>query len=101
MSDRPSAVNGKRNRAWGTRDACPACGQCLCFGCHPAGPCVDEQASLGFAAPATGPTRFSASAGTASSFSGRWLPSGPSGTPRASALRMRAATDPVADRLRS
>jgi hypothetical protein len=44
MSDRPSAVNGKRNRAWGTLGDCPACGQCLCFGCHPAGPCVDDLA---------------------------------------------------------
>ncbi len=42
MSDRPSAINGKRNRSWGSRDVCPACGQCLCFGCHPSGPCVDE-----------------------------------------------------------
>ncbi len=44
MSDRPSAVNGKRNKSWGTTVVCPACGQCLCFGCHPAGPCVDENA---------------------------------------------------------
>jgi hypothetical protein len=43
MSDRPTAVNGKRNQAWGTTAACPACGECLCFGCHPHGPCVDEQ----------------------------------------------------------
>lgn len=42
MSDRPSAVNGKRSNDWGTRRLCPACGQCLCFGCHPAGPCVDD-----------------------------------------------------------
>jgi hypothetical protein len=42
MSDRPSAINGRRDRAWGTRDPCPACGRCLCFGYHPAGPCVDE-----------------------------------------------------------
>ncbi len=42
MSDRPTAVNGKRNRAWGTTSACPACGGCLCFGCHPQGPCLDE-----------------------------------------------------------
>jgi hypothetical protein len=42
MSDRPIAVNGKRSQAWGTLRACPACGQCLCFGCHPAGPCVDD-----------------------------------------------------------
>ena len=42
MSDRPSAVNGKRNQAWGTLGPCPACGQCLCFGCHSAGPCLDD-----------------------------------------------------------
>jgi hypothetical protein len=42
MSDRPSAVNGKRSLAWGTLGSCPACGQCLCFGCHPAGPCLDD-----------------------------------------------------------
>jgi hypothetical protein len=42
MSDRPSAINGKRNRSWGTLHACPACGRCLCFGCHPTGPCVDD-----------------------------------------------------------
>ena len=42
MSDRPTAVNGKRNQAWGTTAACPECGECLCFGCHPHGPCVDE-----------------------------------------------------------
>ncbi len=42
MSDRPSAVNGKRSQAWGTLGPCPACGQCLCFGCHPAGPCLDD-----------------------------------------------------------
>jgi len=42
MSDRPSAVNGKRSQAWGTLGSCPACGQCLCFGCHPAGPCLDD-----------------------------------------------------------
>jgi hypothetical protein len=42
MSDRPSAVNGKRSQAWGTLGPCQACGQCLCFGCHPAGPCLDD-----------------------------------------------------------
>jgi len=42
MSDRPSAVNGKRSQAWGTLGSCPACGECLCFGCHPAGPCLDD-----------------------------------------------------------
>jgi hypothetical protein len=44
MSDRPSAINGKLSQSWGTLDACPACGQCLCFGCHPTGPCVDDAA---------------------------------------------------------
>jgi hypothetical protein len=45
MSDRPTAVNGKRSRAWGTTSACPECGECLCFACHPKGPCIDEHAS--------------------------------------------------------
>jgi hypothetical protein len=53
MSDRPTAVNGKRSQAWGTTSACPACGECLCFGCHPNGPCVDEHA----AAPAADASR--------------------------------------------
>ena len=42
MSDRPTPANGKRNQAWGTTSACPECGECLCFGCHPQGPCSDE-----------------------------------------------------------
>ncbi len=42
MSDRPTAVNGKRNQAWGTTSACPECGECLCFACHPQGPCTDD-----------------------------------------------------------
>lgn len=42
MSDRPTGANGKRNQAWGTTRVCPACGECLCFGCHPHGPCVDD-----------------------------------------------------------
>jgi hypothetical protein len=45
MSDRPTPVNGKRNQAWGTTSACPQCGACLCFSCHPHGPCVDEHES--------------------------------------------------------
>ena len=45
MSDRPSPANGKRNRTWGTREVCPSCGECLCFACHPQGPCVDESAT--------------------------------------------------------
>ncbi|MBE3073118.1 MAG: hypothetical protein IMZ67_09095 [Acidobacteria bacterium] len=43
MSDRPKAANGKVHAWWGTLRTCPACGQCLCFGCHPEGPCVDER----------------------------------------------------------
>jgi hypothetical protein len=87
MSDRPSAANGKRNRAWGTRGECPACGQCLCFGCHPSGPCVDEHvdASPGDSAPAA--AVFS-SAGAADAASG-WYAPAPSG---AAGLRMRAVS---------
>jgi hypothetical protein len=44
MSYRPAAVNGKRSEAWGTLHVCPACGRCLCFACHPLGPCVDDAA---------------------------------------------------------
>ena len=47
MSDRPTPTNGKRYRAWGTRELCPACGACLCFGCHPQGPCVEERLEAG------------------------------------------------------
>jgi len=47
MSDRPSAVNGKRSQTWGTLGPCPACGQCLCFGCHPTGPCLDDDREQG------------------------------------------------------
>jgi len=43
MSDRPMPTNGKRYRAWGTRELCPACGACLCFKCHPQGPCVEDR----------------------------------------------------------
>jgi hypothetical protein len=43
MSDRPTGANGKRNQAWGTTDICPACGRCLCFACHPEGPCVGDK----------------------------------------------------------
>ena len=96
MSDRPSAVNGKRNRAWGTRDACPACGQCLCFGCHPTGPCVDEcidaSVSSGETAAFTSVSQSSAPAS--------WYASAPSSASGASGLRMRAASDPFFDRLR-
>jgi len=63
MSDRPSAVNGKRSTDWGTRRQCPACGQCLCFGCHPTGPCLDDAHDPGAARahqaaePSTAPLR--------------------------------------------
>ncbi len=43
MSDRLSPSNGKRDVFWGTLRACPVCGRCLCYGCHPQGPCVDER----------------------------------------------------------
>lgn len=42
MSDQPTGANGKRSRTWGTSALCPACGRCLCFACHPHGPCFDE-----------------------------------------------------------
>jgi hypothetical protein len=44
MSDRPKAANGKHHVFWGTLRHCPSCGRCLCFGCHPEGPCVDDRA---------------------------------------------------------
>jgi hypothetical protein len=47
MSDRPSAANGKRNHDWGTLCECPVCGHCLCYGCHPSGPCLDDARPLG------------------------------------------------------
>jgi hypothetical protein len=95
MSDRPSAVNGKRNRAWGTMHACPACGQCLCFGCHPTGPCVDEQAA--------GPRESSSEAdflasGPASAGAG-WYASAPSTASGASGLRMRAFPESTGEQL--
>ncbi len=45
MRDRPSPSNGKRDRFWGTLAVCPECGRCLCYGCHPHGPCRDERAA--------------------------------------------------------
>jgi hypothetical protein len=90
MSDRPSAVNGKRNKAWGTRDSCPACGQCLCFGCHPTGPCVDEH--IDAPAPSSGDSAAFTSV-SQSSTPGAWYASGPSIASGASGLRMRAASD--------
>ena len=43
MSDRLSPPNGKRHTLWGTLRTCPTCGRCLCYGCHPQGPCLDER----------------------------------------------------------
>ncbi len=45
MRDRPSPSNGKRDVLWGTLAACSECGRCLCYGCHPHGPCRDERDS--------------------------------------------------------
>jgi len=90
MSDRPSAVNGKRNREWGTMSACPACGQCLCFGCHPTGPCVDEQPSGGVGASAGDATTFLASSAS-SAFGSGWYASGSPSASGAAGLRMRSA----------
>jgi hypothetical protein len=98
MSDRPSAINGKRNQAWGTLRECPACGQCLCFGCHPAGPCLDdhdEAATASFTDTVT-----YASAGFTLSGGGAWLASGAENAPGASGLRMRATFDGAGERLR-
>jgi hypothetical protein len=46
MRDRPSPSNGKRDAFWGTLRLCPECGLCLCYGCHPQGPCRDERDAL-------------------------------------------------------
>jgi hypothetical protein len=43
MDLRPVPSNGKNNVFWGTRTLCSVCGRCLCFGCHPHGPCVDDR----------------------------------------------------------
>jgi hypothetical protein len=43
MNDRPQAANGKQNTWWGSLRVCEVCGQCLCFGCHPEGPCFDDR----------------------------------------------------------
>ncbi len=43
--DYPAAANGKRNVFWGTLQVCPDCGRCLCFACHPDGPCLDQRES--------------------------------------------------------
>jgi hypothetical protein len=97
MSDRPSAVNGKRNQAWGTLGACPACGQCLCFGCHPAGPCVDDQLRHEPVADGDATARFTAPA-SAGVLDGSWLARGSAAPAGGAGLRMRAAT--VEERIR-
>ncbi len=43
MSDRLSPANGKRDVFWGTLKECGVCGRCLCYACHPRGPCADER----------------------------------------------------------
>ncbi len=43
MSDRPSPANGKRDVFWGTLRTCGVCGRCLCYACHPRGPCADAR----------------------------------------------------------
>ncbi len=43
MGEQLKAANGKQHVFWGTLRPCPACGRCLCFGCHPEGPCVDDR----------------------------------------------------------
>ncbi len=97
MSDRPSAVNGKRSQAWGTLGSCPACGQCLCFGCHPAGPCVDDPASVDPTDASRVPSGFRAAPG--GTLDGAWVLGAPSGATGVAGLRMRAAF-PDDERLR-
>ena len=41
MNDRPAPANGKRDVFWGTLRNCGVCGRCLCYTCHPRGPCAD------------------------------------------------------------
>jgi hypothetical protein len=98
MSDRPSAVNGKRSQAWGTLGACPACGQCLCFGCHPTGPCLDDEAHPGSSRGSGALSGFSAAA-PGGSFDGVWMAGPPSGSTGVAGLRMRASF-PADERLR-
>jgi hypothetical protein len=99
MSDRPSAINGKRNKAWGTLHACPGCGQCLCFGCHPSGPCVDD------AAHDEAPSGSHVSAGFTTenytaAFDGTWLARGSSGSTGVVGLRMHGTAGSTEERLR-
>ncbi len=45
MGDRLSPANGKQDVFWGTLRNCPGCGRCLCYACHPHGPCLDRRES--------------------------------------------------------
>jgi hypothetical protein len=92
MSDRPSAINGKRNQAWGTMAECPACGQCLCFGCHPDGPCVDDRETAAPVAASFEVGQFATPSSSA------WL-SASAPLPGASGLRMRSGFGRADDRL--
>ncbi len=91
MSDRPSAVNGKRSNDWGTRRVCPACGECLCFGCHPAGPCLDDADSLR-GGRADQPSMASFSGGT---YGGGWMADGPTRCSVPGGLRLRVTNPPA------
>ena len=51
VSDRPKAANGRGHRWWGTLRICPVCRRCLCYVCHPKGPCVDDRQAPGLTAP--------------------------------------------------
>jgi hypothetical protein len=97
MSDRPSAVNGKRSRTWGTLGSCPACGRCLCFGCHPAGPCLDDAAS----GDPSGDRRIRSgfSAASSGAFEDVWVAGSTIGSSSVAGLGLRAAF-PDGDRLR-
>ena len=65
MSDRLSPPNGKRYILWGTLRACPICGHCLCYGCHPQGPCLDERDTTRALQPATPTVTYPAQASPA------------------------------------
>ena len=99
MSDRPSAANGKRNTSWGTLGTCPACAQCLCFGCHPTGPCVDDTAGVDVLDGSSAPARFT-SANFGAGFDGAWLADGASGTTHPAGLRMHCAAGSAEARFR-
>jgi hypothetical protein len=99
MSDRPSAINGKRSKVWGTRHVCPACGQCLCFGCHPTGPCVDDAAQDGAASGSPVAAGFT-TVNDAAGFDGTWLARGPSCSTGVAGLRMHGAGGPAGTTLR-